>query len=369
MNIHFFVRTLDRDGGGVHHNAIAQVRALRTRGHEVTVHAFSSNNNPPLDIELVVHGKEALSFVAAHQALAESLHACGSTVDVFFLYGVDFMWGGGLYRMQGGAVPVAVYLDTYLATMGLGEVPFLYRLKRWVWDTVFGMRMAKHVDRFIAVSPFVEEQFVHSGFLKEKFCVVPNMFKFNEVSPRVAAQGPLQLLYAGRLIHDKGVDLLLEAVSGLTAYAWQLRIVGDGPLADTCRALVQKFKLVARVEILPWQSAEELQKEYERADLFVHPARWPEPFGRTVVEALAHAVPVVVPNRGGAAWIAGASGAVFRNGDVDDLRTVLESLLGSQEKRAALCAHAREQAERFSEERVVPQLEDALTMPHSLRAQ
>jgi glycosyltransferase involved in cell wall biosynthesis len=347
---------------------MAFVRALRECGHEITIHAFSQyDNQPPFDIPLMVHEGGGYGILKAKRYLAALLKEVESNADLFFLYGTDLTWGGGDYRKSGGKKPVVVYLDTYLASMGLMHDDVLsrmsevrYTLKRYIWDKVFGLGYVRHVDKFLAVSPYVMDVYTQFGFPRDKFAVIPNFFDLPiEVSPRGQTE-TVNLLYTGRFTYDKGTDLLLESLSHITEFSWHLRMVGDGSQKDLCRAMIEKYKFGSRVEMIHWIDPQALQQEYARADIFIHPARWPEPFGRTVVEAMGYGLPVIVPRQGAAAWIAGDAGLTFENGNKKGLRAAIEKLSKDPSLRAQLGQKGRERAQQFAKDKIVPQLEDVL---------
>ncbi len=353
--IHFFVRTLNEElGGGSHHNAISFIRLLRETGYEVIVHTFVlSDNRPPKDIQLIEHHGDNFGFLKAQNFLRKLLNQYEPDADLFFLYGVDFMWGGGQYRFHKGKIPVAIYLDTYLDTMKLKKgFGWLYHFKRTLWDRLIGWRYIKYVDRFLAVSPFLLEQYTHFGFPKNKFSVVPNFFILSDCqSHNVDINNPVRLLYTGRIIYDKGVDLLIKAVARLPKkYNWTLRIVGDGLMKNECINLTKTLNITSKIKFIPWINARALANEYKHADIFVHPARWPEPFGRTIVEAMEYGVPVIVPSKGAPAWIVGDMGTIFDNGNLEELYSVLEKLIINPELRASLGIKAQKRAQTFSKE-------------------
>ncbi|PIS06084.1 MAG: hypothetical protein COT80_02610 [Candidatus Buchananbacteria bacterium CG10_big_fil_rev_8_21_14_0_10_33_19] len=354
MNIFFLVRTLDlKKGGGSHFNAVAQIRLFRSLGHSVEVHTFREDiNNPPEDISIIKHSCGNLGFLMDKKEVEEILKSHEAKFDIFFLYGVDFLYGGGLYRKNGGTKPVAVYLDTYLASMSvLTEHPPFYRLKRKIWDMFFGLTLAQHVDKYFSVSPYIKKRYIDLGFPKDQFDIFPNFFSLpkkrkNLLSSRVSK---VKMLYVGRLTFDKGIDMLLHALYGLKNYSWELHIVGDGPLKEWSTEFVKKNKLCNRVFFTGWVDQKCLPEIYTKANLFVHPARWPEPFGRTVVEALLHNVPVIVPEEGGSAWIAGPAGLTFKNGDIDDLTRILENSFRNPAQLAEYALLSLDTVVRFSE--------------------
>ncbi len=370
MRIHFIVRTLnEKTGGGSHHNALAYIRFLKQKGHEVTIHAFAKEGTvAPDDLSIVVHDFGATNFTEAHRALAKVLYENQKSADVFFLYGVDFLWGGGLYRKEGGEVPVAVYLDTYLPSMNLGSPDAgnsfnrnLYRLKRLVWEKSVGRSYIGFVDKYIAVSPFLEEVYVRYGFSKEKFEVLPNAFTLPEnISRPAEARTEVRLIYAGRIIRDKGVDLLIQALAGCREYAWTLTIVGTGPMLEKCIEMVRSAKLETRISFVPWVDGGKLAELYQESDVFVHPARWPEPFGRTLVEAMSHGLALIVPQYGAAAWVCDGAATVFGNGNVEELKIALQKVLTNAAFREQMAHKGPERAREFDLAKIGRELESVL---------
>ena len=350
--IHLFVLSLNEvTGGGSHHNAISFVRFLKEKNYRVLVHTVTTGNNlPPSDIEIIEHSS-GLSLSEMTNTTLRLLKEYEDDADIFFLYGVDFSWAGGKFRKQGGGVPVAVYLDSYLHSMNAGQWQgCLYYFKRLLWDKTIGLANAKYVDQFLAVSPFLQETFVHFGFPKKRFSVVPNFFEIQKNKNKtIKNTDTVDLLYTGRITYDKGTDMLLETLARIPEqYKWRLRIVGEGSTKESCQTLARTLHLESKVSFNPWQPAALLTKEYANADVFVHPARWPEPFGRTIVESLEYGVPVIVPTLGGAAWIAKGAGLEFKNGDSEGLYEAVMTLVKNKELRERLGAVGKERINMFS---------------------
>jgi glycosyltransferase involved in cell wall biosynthesis len=364
MKIHFFVRTLnDKNGGGSHYNSIAYIRALRARGHSVVVHVFSGKggNSFPDDITPELHDGWGLGFAESRRYLAKLLRQYESDADVFFLYAVEFAWGGGLYRKSGGKVPVTVYMDAYLPSMNnvhLGILrEWIYHFKRLPWDKTIGLNDADHVDRFLPCSPYIGEEYKKFGFPKDRFTMLPNIVPDQSV-PKIPGT-PTRVLYIGRLIYDKGIDLLIDALQTLKEFPWKLTIVGDGPMRAYVEERIKKENLP--IEILGWVPQREVGKFYASADIFVHPARWPDPAPRTVVDALHGKIPMVVPDTGGSSWIAGKAGLVFKTGDLKTLTEKLQLLIqNTGDIRNELILHSSEEVKKFDESSVAAILEQIL---------
>lgn len=117
------------------------------------------------------------------------------------------------------------------------------------------------------------------------------------------ADGEFVMLYAGRLHHKKGLDLLIEAAKELPAgKSWRLVLVGydeDGTGVQLARAFAEAG-MADRLLILPGVEAEQLAAIYSAPDVFILPSRH-ENFGNVVVEALACGCPVMISDQVGAA--------------------------------------------------------------------
>jgi len=118
------------------------------------------------------------------------------------------------------------------------------------------------------------------------------------VFPRVHFASENLVLFAGQIIRGKGVDLLLKALAKLTV-PFECLILGDGNHRPYCQRLCTRLNLAERVQFRGFVPADELQKFYVDASVFVVPSVWPEPFGMVGPEAMRYGLPVVRLRRGG----------------------------------------------------------------------
>jgi glycosyltransferase involved in cell wall biosynthesis/predicted metal-dependent phosphoesterase TrpH len=109
--------------------------------------------------------------------------------------------------------------------------------------------------------------------------------------------GEINVLYAGRLSREKGVELLADAFAEAHRRDPRLHLVlaGGGPEEDLLRA-----RLGGTVTFLGWLSGDELARTYASADAFMF-ASTTETFGQVILEAQASGLPVVAVDRGGPA--------------------------------------------------------------------
>jgi glycosyltransferase involved in cell wall biosynthesis len=113
---------------------------------------------------------------------------------------------------------------------------------------------------------------------------------------------PIQLLFVGRLVSYKGLELLLRAVSLAARHCHlELRVVGGGDAAYEvfCRRLAEELGLASRVHFVPGVSRVELLAFYQQADLFCFPTLC-DTYGIALLEAMSCACPVIVTDTSGA---------------------------------------------------------------------
>jgi glycosyltransferase involved in cell wall biosynthesis len=177
--------------------------------------------------------------------------------------------------------------------------------------------------------------------------------------------------YAGRLVAEKGLDLLIDAAAGLERVA--LRFVGNGPLREELERRARDRRVVLQVDTTV--KHEEMAAAYASFDVLVLPSRttptWVEQFGRVLVEALTCGVPVVGSDSGEIPWVIGLTGGglVFPEDDVGALREALVRLRDSPALRRALAQRGRERSRaEFSVEAVARGLDLALRAASRLPA-
>jgi len=110
--------------------------------------------------------------------------------------------------------------------------------------------------------------------------------------------GPLRLLFVGRLVRTKGARDAIRALSLARDVPAVLDIVGEGPDRAACAALVTELGLSGQVTFHGWQSREQVAGFYRAADVFLFPS-YREPGGNVAFEAMAYGLPLIVSDIGG----------------------------------------------------------------------
>ena len=164
---------------------------------------------------------------------------------------------------------------------------------------------------------------------------------------RAARAGRGIVLFVGRLVYYKGVDVLVRAMLGVDA---DLVLIGRGPLEAELRALAAANGSAARVTFLAPQGDDELFAWYHAADVLCLPSvARSEAFGLVQIEAHAAGTPVVstaLPTGVPFANPDGVTGLIVPPGNVSALATALNRLLDDDELRARLGGQAQARARR-----------------------
>ncbi len=150
------------------------------------------------------------------------------------------------------------------------------------------------VDLFLAPSQFMMDFCIKAGWPKERFVHLPytvdtNAFVFSQHDDGYVA-------YAGRLSHEKGLELLVAVAARLPHV--QFRIAGRGPLESKLEATI-KHKSLNNVELLGFLKKDKLIEFISRAGVVVVPSTWSENYPFAVLEAQAMGKVVVASRVGG----------------------------------------------------------------------
>jgi len=174
--------------------------------------------------------------------------------------------------------------------------------------------------------------------------------------------------FAGRLVPEKGILELVEAVSRLPSEV-RLLVVGNGSL----RAEVEATTLPnGRIEVRAGVAHEQMRAVYGEMDVLAVPSRttstWAEQYGRVLVEAMLCGRPVVGYRSGEIPWVIESTGGgmLVPEGDVGALAEALRALQANPRRRQELAERGRAEAVRlFSVDAVADALERLLLDGHA----
>ena len=184
-----------------------------------------------------------------------------------------------------------------------------------------------------------------------QFGIDPDLFPYREPDPvpTFTPERPFRIGFSGRLVEEKGLRPLLQAVKGMDG-PWQLTFLGDGPFRPVLESEAAGLGIAARVAFLGSVPSDRVHDHLRSLDVVVNPSltwergktRWKEQFGRSLVEAMACGVPVVGSDSGEIPHVIRDAGLIAPEGDAAALRQRLQSLMESADLRLRLARAGRE---------------------------
>lgn len=177
-------------------------------------------------------------------------------------------------------------------------------------------------------------------------------------SRRRTLSGPV-IGYVGRVVEEKGVDLIIDALGRIQPHP-TLRIIGGGDMRVDLEMRAERLGIRDRVRFEGAVPPERVPGLLQHLDILVLPSRtqpnWKEQFGRILVEAMACEVAVVGSDSGEIPNVIGDPELVFAEDDADMLATILKRLVSDDDyRREKQQAGRRRVLEQFTQEQVARQ--------------
>ena len=196
------------------------------------------------------------------------------------------------------------------------------------------------VDRFIALSNTARMEFEKAGIPYSKMTVKPNFVRPDPGNHHVKGT---HAIFVGRLTEEKGIRTLLDAWTPSSSNPIsdvQLRIMGQGPMEKVVREAARSNP---RISYLGQLRHSEALIEIAKARLLVFPSLWPEPFGRSMIEAFASGTPVIASNTGSMSEIVEHEihGLHFEPGNAGELQQQVSRLSNDEHLYSKISASAR----------------------------
>ncbi len=161
---------------------------------------------------------------------------------------------------------------------------------------------------------------------------------------------PFLVGYAGRLVEEKGLGDLVDAIALCPANV-HLTLIGDGPFKPQLQQQIAEKRLAARVSISPGVPLAQLTDWMRSLNVFALPSRttrtWKEQFGRVIIEAHACGIPVIGSDSGAIPEVIGNAGLVAREGDPQSLAAAITKLAENPDQAAEMGRLGRQRVESW----------------------
>ena len=181
-------------------------------------------------------------------------------------------------------------------------------------------------------------------------------FPYDENLFHIRAEIPRDrdVIFVGRLIPEKGADILIEALYQLSTREIRptATIVGGGPELERLKQQAAEKHLQDQCLFRGWLVGEALVEELNRHRILVVPSRWEEPFGIVALEGIACGCVVVGSDGGGLPDAIGPCGFLFARDSADSLADCLHDVLRDKPKQTEARAQCIQHLRRFTRKAV-----------------
>jgi glycosyltransferase involved in cell wall biosynthesis len=288
-------------------------------GHGVTMLTQTAGSDP-----------QAWPFEVIRNPGARALFRLVKSCDVFFQNNISLqtVWAALLLRK-----PWVVAHQTWLTATD-GRATWQTHVKRLL------LRFATNIAISEAVARHIGAKAVQIGnpYDPQTFMLLPGCVRDRS------------LVYLGRLVSDKGADVLLRALGLLRErnLTPSLTVIGSGPEDAALRALSAELGLDAQVNFAGPLAGAPLAAMLNRHRILLVPSRWAEPFGIVALEGIACGCVVIGSEQGGLPSAIGPCGCTVPNGDAPALAAAIERVLGDGPLQAQYRAGAAEHLARHT---------------------
>ena len=184
----------------------------------------------------------------------------------------------------------------------------------------------------IAISKSVEILLIHKqNFNPDKITVLYNAIEVNPSSQFKPSNKTVICLYLGRLVKEKNIPCLLNALAILHSPNLVLNIVGEGEEESSLKQMVDDLDLDRYVHFYP--ATLDVELYYKESDIFILPSSY-EGLGIVILEAFSNCLPVIGSNvHGISELLADGRGLLFQNNNAQELAEKIDMLIKDPQKR------------------------------------
>lgn len=289
-----------------------------------------------------VRGLRKLGGYLYMLTLAWHLMATRKTYDIIHVHGLNYHTGVSSIVGRWLGKPVIVKL----ANSGMASDIDRMRRGQQLAGSKFLLPAALRCDRFVALSPLIAAELRAAGVDAGRILAIPNGVEIDDgAGPRERQAGVMPVVFVGRLHHQKGADILVDACRILTerSVPVSVRVVGDGPERPALEAQAVGDRLGGVLGFVG--EVGDPRPELERAEVFVLPSRT-EGMSNALLEAMAGGKAIVATAVSGSTELIedGVNGLLVRPDDPEALADALEWLATHPEESRRLAAAAQAKA-------------------------
>jgi glycosyltransferase involved in cell wall biosynthesis len=377
-----------KTGGGSTTDYHLRAKGLAELGHKVSVVTTRSAANS-IDVKLPYtiyeENVDASHFIRMQYGAYRLIRKYEARADVFYLDGNNFLYAGGFYKLLGGKVPMVAFFNMRLNCWRDPEIKienFFSQAKRklrFFLEHRLGNPIVNRMEAFIYNTPMLAEVYYKFGRQKEKSFIIEDMVNTAEmikkrgvsretINSRQANSAKIIIYCSGRLVKEKGFDLVVQAFN-LLKYKdkYQVAIGGSGPEEERLKRMVKNLRLEKYFLFSGWIEKEKMYENISQAHIFIFPRWWIEYGSVILTEAMSMGLPCVVPAGRALEWLSKGGSLSFEPDDYEDLARKIDQLGESADLRIKLALGGLKRAQELDYKRLAIKLEQAILLAQNTK--
>ncbi|KJD34913.1 glycosyl transferase group 1 [Tamlana sedimentorum] len=313
MKILFITNKFYPDVGGIEVNSEVLAKHFKNEGHDIRLITWTKDKGDRVFPFTIIRNPSIVELLKQH-FWAEFIYENNPCLRL--------SWPSIIFRR-----PNVVALRTWVSRLD-GSMAIQDKLK---------LSYLKFSKSVIAVSSAVRDK------CWPKAVVIGNPYRSDLFRVTNHEKRLKEFVFLGRLVSDKGANLAIEALNNLNEEnkKYKLTIIGDGEDKVILEELVDKLKLNDFVTFTGILRGEALVECLNKHKFILVPSIWAEPFGNVALEGMACGCIPIVSNGGGLPDAVGKAGLVFKRGDLNDLISIIESVIDDLELQSQLKIRAK----------------------------
>ena len=337
-------------GVGVHTHEMSKSQSRK--GHEVTVLSSKSDSDKFDELQYerigfsttleVLGNKISLDLFFKLIGLMERHDVIHAHSHLFFSTNVAAL----LRRLRGKPLVITSHGLYSQTASPMIQSMYMPTMGRWTLSSA---------DRVICYTQVEKEQMMELGVPEKKIVVINNGVDTKTFKPVMKKGNKKTILWVGRYVHGKGVDILIDGFSIFSKSHpdYRLLMIGKGPLKSEIEELVFSNDLGERVEFIESVANEAMSEVYADSDVFILTS-YEEGVPRSILEAMSCGIPIVSTSLPQLQDIVKDSGILVPPGNAVAVSDALRMLADDEELREGMGKNGRKRAESdFSWENTV----------------
>ena len=218
------------------------------------------------------------------------------------------------------------------------------------------VRLLSNCSAIFCVSEFIKNEFIEG--------LTDNLHKvfvlYNGVERKISKfpNKKKEVLFVGRLVYDKGVDLYVDVISSIASrfLDWKFNLIGSHRLGERenknsfAYKITKKFEKIGQhAKYYGFKDHNFVEQKMRSSSIIIIPSRWQEPFGLVAAEAMSNGIAIIASKVGGLPEIIKTNGILIDNINFEKLKKNLIDLINDQTKREILQKKAWESFNLTSE--------------------